>query len=262
LSTWFRIQSFLAFRRKAFHLHGIHSPFVYQLAERVLSHRGVFYTFESIEQERKKLLQNHELLQVTDFGAGSTKLKSNQRKVSEIAATSLKTEKLAQLIFRLVNYLQPQQSLELGTSLGITSAYVAAACRDGKLTTLEGCPQIVEHAGQIFENLQLHNIRQVVGNFDHTLEKALSEMPRIDFAFIDGNHREEPTLRYFRAIAQKCHNGSVVVVDDIYWSREMNRVWKQIQKEPGVTVTIDLFHLGLVFFRTEQAKEAFYISTE
>ncbi|MFN3916554.1 MAG: O-methyltransferase [Flavobacteriales bacterium] len=262
MNTWFRIQSFLAFRRKAFYLHGIHSPFVYRLAEFTLKHDGVFYAFEPIEQERNKLLQTHELLHVTDFGAGSVKLKSNQRKVSEIAATSLKSEKLAQFIFRVVNHLQPQQSLELGTSLGVTSAYIAAACSGAKLTTLEGCPQVAACAKQVFENLQLQNIYQVVGDFDETLGLVLSEMPCIDFAFIDGNHREEPTLRYFRNIAQKCHSGSVVVVDDIYWSPGMNRAWNQIKQVPGVTVTIDLFHFGLVFFRTEQAKEVFYLCVD
>ena len=107
--------------------------------------------------------------------------------------------------------------------------------------------------------MELQNIEQHVGNFDDVLPKILSEKEKIDFVFFDGNHRKEPTLNYFRQCLDKVHEGSVFIFDDIYWSLEMKEAWSEIKMNEQVTVTLDLFYLGIVFFRKEQVKQHFII---
>src|SRR5262249_27487483 len=95
------------------------------------------------------------------------------------------------------------------------------------------------------------NIQVITGNFDDTLTGMLQQLPMVDLAFLDGNHRLEPTLRYFEQVVSKVHEASVIILDDIHWSEEMEQAWKKIQQHPAVTCTIDLFFIGLVFFKED-----------
>ncbi|RZK22361.1 MAG: class I SAM-dependent methyltransferase [Hymenobacter sp.] len=188
-------------------------------------------------------------------GAGGT-----QRRVSTIARYAAKPPRLAQLLFRLVNHFQPATILELGTSLGLTTAYLAAATTRSQVITFEGCPNTAAVAHETFEKLGLQNVRLVEGNLDQTLPATLAALPKpVDFVFFDGNHRYEPTLRYFEQCLDKAHEDSVFVVDDIHWSAEMAQAWETIKAHPAVTVTVDLFYVGLVFFRKTQPKQNFWL---
>ncbi len=240
--------------------HGVHSPFVFSFVKEVLNdHRG-FYCFKTIEALREELKQNQTLLTVEDFGAGSNFTKFRQRSVSSIAASALKTKKFSQLLFRMVNYYQPKTILELGTSLGITTSYLACAKSDAKVITMEGSPEIASVARQNFAQLGIQNIQLIEGNFDVTLPQTLQTLSSLDFAFVDGNHRKEPTLAYFQQLLQKQNEHSIFVFDDIYWSEEMEEAWNEIKSHPAVTLTVDLFFIGLVFFRKEnKAKQHFAI---
>ncbi len=238
----------------------MHSPFVFELYHQVIQHDGDFYAYPRVEAVRQDLLNKDKTIQVTDLGAGSKSINYKTRKISAIAKTSLKPAKYGQLLFRLVNHFQPKYVFELGTSLGITTAYLAEASRKAQIYTFEGCPNIAAIARQNFDYLHLHNITQVTGNLDQTLPLQLDQVPQLDFAFFDGNHRYEPTIKYFEQCLTKAHEGSVFVMDDIYWSREMERAWNEIKKHPQVMQTIDLYFVGLVFFRTTQPKEHFTLS--
>lgn len=241
--------------------HGIHSPFVFDLVVNVLNDKTNYAAYKEIELQRIRLLGNETIITVEDFGAGSVKGLTKQRLVQQIAATSLKPKKYAQLLYRLVQYVQPKQILELGTSLGITTAYLAKAKPDAAVITMEGSIAIAEIAQQQFNELQLKNVKVVTGNFDETLASTLaaSSTP-FDFVFIDGNHRKDPTLCYFEQLLAKADHDTVFVFDDIHWSKEMEEAWEQIKQHPSVTLTIDLFFIGLVFLRKEQkAKEHFVI---
>jgi predicted O-methyltransferase YrrM len=251
---------YLLYRAKSFKLHGVHSPFVFNLYHHAIQHNGKFYAYRRVEALREKLLNENKALEVTDFGAGSKKVNYRTRKISDIAHTSAKPTKYGQLIFRLVNYFQPKYVFELGTSLGITTSYLAEAARKAEIFTFEGCPNIAKEARKNFDYLQLHNITQVIGNIDDTLQAQLQQLPQLDFAFFDGNHRYEPTMRYFTQCLTKAHEGSVFVIDDIYWSAEMKRAWKDIKNHPRVGQTIDLYFVGIVFFRTAQPKEHFTLA--
>ncbi|GHA57773.1 O-methyltransferase [Pontibacter akesuensis] len=242
---------------RAFKLHGVHSPFVFDLFHNVLHHTGHFPAYNHVEALRDALLQDERELQVTDFGAGSKISKHKTRKVKDIARTSAKPAKYGQLLFRLVNHFQPQIIFELGTSLGLTTSYLAEARKKGHIYSFEGCPNITRAAQKNFQQLGLQNIQVIEGNLDETLQQQLKQVTQLDFAFLDGNHRYEPTISYFESCLTKSHEQTVLVLDDIYWSAEMKQAWQEIKRHPQVQQTIDLYFVGLVFFRKQQPKENF-----
>lgn len=234
--------------------HGMHSPFVFDFIKNVLNDKRQFYAYSSIEDIRKQLITDDTVLTIEDFGAGSTVVKGSQRKVSSIARSSLKPAKFGQLLFRIVNFYHPGTIVELGTSLGVTTAYLAAPDRNNQVITFEGAQQVADVAQRNFDGLGYENIMIVRGNFDDTLHVALNQIPSIQLAFVDGNHRKEPTLRYFEQLLPKASENSIFIFDDIHWSKDMEEAWEIIRAHPSVTLTIDLFFIGLVFFRKEQKK--------
>ncbi len=223
----------------------------------MILHDGDYYAYPLIEDLRASLLVEDRTIPVTDFGAGPKAGLKKDRKISYIARTSAKPAKYAQLLFRLVAHFQPKTIFDLGTSLGITTSYLAMGHKQAKLYTFEGCPSIASEARMNFEKLGLRHVQQVIGNLDDTLPQQLQKVEQLDFAFFDGNHRYEPTMRYFEACLSKQHEHSVFVVDDLYWSAEMKRAWQAIKLHPQVCQTVDLFYIGLVFFRKSQPKEHF-----
>jgi predicted O-methyltransferase YrrM len=239
--------------------HGVHSPFVYELIDKVFTDDRNFYSYPLIEGLRDELMHNHTEISIIDFGAGSRLNSSNIRSISSIAKSALKPKKFGQLLFRMVNHFRPNTILELGTSLGITTSYLATANHESKVITMEGAPEIAKHALKHFQHIGIHNIEQVVGNFDDHLSTVLTKVKMLDFVFIDGNHRLEPTIRYFAQMKPNLHEHSVVVFDDIHWSKEMEQAWTAIQQDEMVTLTIDLFFIGIVFFRKEQKKKQHFI---
>ena len=258
MNKWHYITQYIKHRINAQSLNDIHSPFVFDIATKIIKSKELFYCFITIEKERQKLLRNDKIITVEDFGAGSKKLNSKQRKISDIAKISLKPVKQAQSLFKIVNYFGYKNILELGTSLGITSAYLAKPNKSIRLTTIEGSETIANVAKQTFEHLKINNITQLIGNFNEELPKFLMQQSEpLDLVFIDGNHQKEATLNYFEACLPKLHNDALVIFDDIYWSKGMTEAWKEIKLHQKTQVTIDLFHLGLVFFRKEQPKQHF-----
>ncbi|MBD2724039.1 O-methyltransferase [Hymenobacter armeniacus] len=256
----FQLLAYLRFWLRSGNAHGLHSPFVFGLYTSVVRHTGSYKAYAAIEARRQQLLGSPASISVTDFGAGSHTGAGQQRRVADIARTAAKPRPLAQLLFRLVNYFRPATILELGTSLGLTTAYLASADSRSRVVTFEGCPNVTAVASETFAELQLRNIDVIEGNIDHTLAPALAALNRpVDFAFFDGNHRYEPTLRYFeQCLAHRTEN-SVFVFDDIHWSAEMERAWEAIKAHPEVMLTVDLFYIGLVFFRKNQPKQHFWL---
>lgn len=248
---------YIKYKSKAHNLHGLHSPFVYSLYENVIGTEQQYYFFVNAEILRNELLQNETKIEKIELGTGNKKNK--KIKISNIAKTVLKSSKEAQLMFKLVNYFQPKNILEIGTSLGLTTSYIAAANSNANVVTLEGCPNTLAVAKSNFEKLRIKNVTTHLGNFDEILPPVLSKMQTLDLVFFDGNHRYEPTMNYFNLSLEKSNENSVFVFDDIHWSAEMTKAWEEIQNHKDVTVTIDLFSVGLVFFRTQQAKQHFIL---
>ncbi|MFT3824720.1 MAG: class I SAM-dependent methyltransferase [Chitinophagaceae bacterium] len=231
--------------------HGVHSPFVYDFIRQVLNDERRFYAYYYIEQLRTQLLANEAVLDVEDLGAGSVTTKTRQRSVASIAEHAAKPKKWAQLLFRIVHYYQPQHILELGTSLGVSTAYMSLANPNAQIITGEGSKEVAAQARKNFGDLFLNNVELVEGNFDDTLPAMIKRMPSIDLAFVDGNHRYEPTMRYFHQLLPAMSASSMIIFDDIHWSEEMLQAWTEIQQHPSVMLTVDLFFIGLVFFRDD-----------
>lgn len=229
--------------------HGIHSPFVFDFVVNVLNDRRHFYPYDVIEALREKLLSNTSILEIEDFGAGSAIHTKRSRSIASIARNAAKNKKLCQLLFRIVNYYQPKTILELGTSLGMSSSYIASAAPQATVITIEGAKSVAETAKNNHQVLQLDNVDVITGKFEEVLPDVLKNLEAVDLAFIDGNHRFEPTKNYFEQLLSKVTPQSIFIFDDIHWSKEMEDVWELIKQHRAVTATIDLFFIGIVLFR-------------
>ena len=231
--------------------YGVHSPFLFQLVRFVIYDKSVYYIFPEIEALRKALKQDKRVIHVQDFGTG----KSSNRNVCDIATHSLKQARQAQLLYKIILFCKARQVLELGTSLGLTTAYLASSSSEIQCVSIEGSEEIVDVAKENFEKLRIKNIETETGNIDLILPQVLERYDRIDFVFIDANHRMPAVFDYFEQCVNKIHKKSVIVVDDIYWSAQMKEGWKLIKNHPKVTATIDLFQMGIVFFDTDLNKK-------
>ena len=224
--------------------HGVHSPFVFDFIKFVLNDKTEYPCYRTIEKLRIILLADNNSIEVEDFGAGSAVIKTKQRIIKDIAASSLKPKKYSQLLFRIIQYYEKTNVLELGTSLGTTTAYLASAANT-VVTTMEGSANIAAIAKKNFSLLALKNIDITMGDFEKTLPAFLSTKKEVDFVFLDGNHRKVPTLKYFEEILLHANEETIFVFDDIHWSKEMEEAWEVVKKHDQVTLTIDLFFIGI-----------------
>ncbi len=227
----------------------MHSPFVFNFILQVLRKKVEHPSISIIEKKRKEYLQSTAWISVEDLGAGSRSINHTKRRVRDIAKSSLKPTKYASLLYKLVEYYQPNTVIELGTSLGITTAYLSLPGK--KVYSIEGSNAIASIAEKTFRDLSIQNIELIKGNFDSCLPTLLQQVQKVDMVYVDGNHRKEPTLRYFKMLLEGVHDESIFIFDDIHWSSEMELAWQEIQQHPSVTSTIDLFFIGIVFFRKD-----------
>ncbi|WP_374165714.1 O-methyltransferase [Arcticibacter sp. MXS-1] len=253
------LKSFIKHRLIAKTRHGVHSPFVYRLIDEVIydfNHRS---EYNDIEQLRSELLSDRRLISITDLGAGSHVNNNKRKEVRQLAKSALKPPALAKLIHRLTNDLKPHNIIELGTCLGLTTAYLAKAAPDARVISIEGCPETAKVAAENLARLDLDRVSVLTGNFDEVFPRVLAGQQTADLIFVDGNHRKEATLNYFHWALPHMKDEGMMIFDDIYWSKGMEEAWEDIKAHPDVTVTIDLFWIGLVFFRKGQAKEHFKV---
>lgn len=243
--------SYLTFFWQSGNAHGLHSPFVFDLYTTLINSDQTYYAFDQIEAQRDQLLADQKPVTMLDFGTGT----SGTRSVASLARRSLAPAKVGQLLFKLVDRFRAQTVVELGTSLGITSLYLAKARPEAQVYTFEGSLALADLAAQHLAEAK--NIHLVRGNLDTTLAQTLAQLPRLDLVFLDANHRYEPTLRYTKLCLDHAHEGSILVLDDIHWSAEMEQAWEEIKGLPSVMLTIDLFRVGLVFLRHNQPKQHF-----
>lgn len=239
--------------------HGIHSPFVFDFVQKVLNDKYPYPDYKKTEERRKELLHDTSFIVVQDFGAGSGVIKTTKRQVKKIAASSLKPKKYGQLLYRMAKYYEPGNVIELGTSFGITTAYLAAGS-GSEVYTLEGADPIADIAIASFAKLEINNVALIRGAFEQALPAVLGKIDSASFVFIDGNHRKKPTLQYFYQLLDKANEYTIMVFDDIHWSGEMEEAWEEMKAEPAVTLTIDLFFIGIVLLRKDfKSKQHFII---
>jgi hypothetical protein len=236
--------------------HSVHSPFIYDLVTRVINVRRIKPEYHTYELIRSKMLKSNADIEIKPIGASSF---AGKRKLRDVVKLSAKSAKYAELLERLCAYFNPEFALEIGSSVGISTMYQAAGIKQGYLFALEGNHDSVKVARYNIEQAELPQVQFREGLFDHTLPELLNELPRVDYVFFDGNHQLDATLQYFEWCLQKAHKGTVFVFDDIRWSDEMLLAWNKIKNHPLVTVSVDLYSMGIIFFRTEQEKEHFTI---
>ncbi len=239
--------------------YGLHSPFVFNLVRELIYCQYPYYAFNKINAYRKKLDVTQATVEVSDYGAGSQTMEPLKRKVSDLAAKSSINKKYGELLFRLVAEFKPQNILELGTSIGVSTLYLALPNKSAKVYTIEGCENTAKIAAKTFSDLQCNELKQTTGQFRDVLPGILGALEDLDFVFFDGHHEKQATLEYFDLCLSKANNESVFVFDDIHWSSGMEEAWKIICDHPSVTVSMDLFQLGIVFFRKECQKQHFVI---
>ena len=254
---FYQITQYLKFLFKSTNQHGVHSPFVYDLITQCFYDKTPYQNYQTISEYRKALIKNKSKIKITDLGSGSHKNNSNRRTISEMAKHAGSSFFRAKLLYRLVQYFKSKNILELGTSLGIATQAMHLGNPKAQITSIEGCPNLSEFTKSNFSKYHLNGITIINDDFKKAL-KGLNSTS-LDLVFFDGNHQKEATLEYFEALLPAIHNDSVFIFDDIYWSKNMTEAWNLIKQHPKVTVTIDTFFWGFVFFRNEQKKEHFTI---
>jgi len=238
-------------------LHGIHSPFVFNLQKEVFGSKSNFYAFVELESIRAKLLLTKKKIQIEDLGVGSKVSNKKVKSINHIVKHAVKPPKQAKLLFRIVEHFQPNHILELGTSVGLSTAYLAKAAPKAKIISIEGASELVKVANVNLGKLNIQNVQLIHGNFDYHLDTALKDINKVDLLFLDGNHSKEATIRYFEDCLKYADDKSVFILDDIYWSRGMKEAWQYIKNKEEVSLTIDIYHMGFVFFKKDQHKEHF-----
>jgi predicted O-methyltransferase YrrM len=251
------VLDYLKYQLNARDAFSIHSPFVFEFYNKVLLQSNGNKQLEMIELQRKKFLNNHSAIEVSDFGAGTQGKIVPVRRISEIARRALIKPKYGRLLYQIAKFYECKNMLELGTSLGIGSAYLASSNPAFQLTTIEGCPNIASIANETIDVLDLKNVKLIVNQFDNILPVLVKNAKQFDLVYIDGNHRSEAMQHYFTLLLPHLSEKSMVVFDDIYWNSDMKQGWENIKQHPSVSLSIDVFQMGIVFFHTERAKQHF-----
>ncbi|WP_281322482.1 O-methyltransferase [Flavobacterium aestivum] len=258
---FFQIKSYLQFLWHSKNEHAVHSPFVFNLLTKCFYDKKTKPEYVVLKEYRNSLLENKNTIEVTDFGAGSRVFKSNTRAINKIAKNAGISRKRAELLSRITNYFQPSSVLEIGTSLGLATSALATGNPKASIITLEGCPETAKIAQNQFKQFGLTTINSLVTEFNDYLSNLQISPSNFQLIYFDGNHSKKATLEYFELLLPTITNETVWIFDDIHWSKEMEETWEIIKNHPKVTVSIDTFQWGLVFFRYEQPKQHFVIRT-
>ncbi|MBT3544354.1 MAG: class I SAM-dependent methyltransferase [Saprospiraceae bacterium] len=249
---------YLSYYSKAVNAYQVHSPAIYNFITKVLDQEKAYYKYEEIEHLRELYLKSKDSIPFIELGAGSKKLSGNTRRIAQIAKTSLSPVKTCRILFNAVKCYNCKNVLELGSSLGISTAYLAAVNNDTKVISLEGNPASADIARHNAKQLELPNIEIVTGIFEETLTPTLGRMKQVDLAYLDGNHSYDATIEYFDKILPYLNENSVIVLDDIYWSDGMLNAWKQLIQHTAVTYSIDIYSSGFLFFnKSMKSKQHF-----
>ena len=256
MEFFYSFYQYIIYQCKAKGANSIHSPFVFEFYNEVLAHPYNFYAFEKLENARAELLSDQSIIEYHDLGSSRQFRKGT---ISSIASQILMPVEKAVVLFQLSHWLKPQGVLELGSAFGITTSYLAKAY-PSEIITIEGVEPIANRAKQVWKSLEINTINSLVGKVEDLLPSLLLQPENLpELVVVDANHSYEATMQNYRWLANSLSDSACIVFDDIYWSAEMGRAWKEIKEDPRVTVSIDVFGLGFVFFRKESRKENFVL---
>ncbi len=254
-------KSYLNYLAKAKTRYKVHSPFVFDLVENVLKDKTEYPEYRKIEVYKKNLSKSKTVIETVDFGTRSENkpYTTSMEKVGDIVKRRSQHKKQARLLYRLSRHFQPQNILEFGTAAGFSTAYIKAPVPESTMITMEGCASLADVASHNLKKLKINNTKISIGNFDVTLPLVLKKFEKLDFVFFDGNHRRKPTLDYFNRCVELAHEDTLFIFDDIHWSPGMEDAWNTIISDERVSISLDIFWFGLVFFRKGITKQDFII---
>jgi len=253
------IRKYISYRYSSRTKYDVHPPFLFDLITQVFEDKSDCHDYKIVEDLKERLKKDQRIISINDLGAGSSMNNNPERSVGYIANTSSKSKRHGRLMYRLAKYFKPGNILELGTSLGLSTAYMALGSPGSKIVTIEGCPNISSIAADNFKQLGIKDVELITGSFENELSGILGSLPQLDFVFIDGNHQQKPTIKYFEQCLFKTVNDSIMIFDDIHWSEGMENAWEHIKQHPDVSLSIDVFYMGIVFLKKELTKEHFVI---
>jgi predicted O-methyltransferase YrrM len=253
----YQIIAYIKFLFTSTNQHGVHSPFIYDFVTKCLYDHVKYSAYSKLKNYRQILKSSNTVLEITDLGEGSKSLSNKKRSVSKMIRKSSSSEKESKTLYRITQYFNFKSILELGTSLGMGTYAMALANNFSSIKTIEGCPNTSDYAKTKFQELEINNVSFIKGDFTAIIP-TLKEH-NFDCISFDGHHNKQATIQYFDSLLSKVHNETIFVFDDIYWSKGMTEAWEYIKAHKAVTVTVDCFYLGFVFFRKEQVKEHFKI---
>lgn len=246
------------FRARHYKGFGIHSPFVFYMVRELFWESHLFYSFEKIDAARKMLLRNKQKVNVSTLGMPSV-ISGKQKSIRKLIDGGSIPDKYGKLVFRLVNNLASQTILELGTGTGMGTLYLALPSSKAKVFSIDGNRELHQVAKNVFEITGISNVELITGGFKELLPGILDNVEHLDFVVFDGDHQYQSTIDYFEMCLKKIRNNTVFVFDDIHWSREMEKAWAEITGRSEVTASIDLFRMGVVFFRKECTKQHYVL---
>ncbi len=254
-------KSYLNYLAKAKTRYKVHSPFVFDLVENVLKDKTEYPEYRRIEAYKKNLSKSKTVIETVDFGARAENkhYTTSMEKVGNIVMRRSQHKKQARLLYRLSRHFQPGNILEFGTAAGFSTAYIKAPVPESKMITMEGCTSLADVASNNLKKLKINNTEISIGDFGVTLPSVLKKFEKLDFVFFDGNHRREPTLDYFNRCVELAHENTLFIFDDIHWSPGMEDAWNTIKKDKRISISLDIFWFGLVFFRKGITKQDFII---
>ena len=242
--------------------HSIHSPFVYAFIEEILHDKIQYSDYQTVERQVARLKQNRNVLEIVDFGAGNAKGKYRTcfRRVQEVAKVSGITKRHGRLLYRLVRHYQPATMLEMGTSLGISTMYQAKGNPNAQVTTVEGCASLAMIAQGSLDKTHCDNVTLKTAHFKTILPTLLNDLNKtLDYAFIDGDHTYDGIMHYFKLLKKHVGDNSILVFHDIHWSKDMDKAWNELKQDPEVSISIDLYFMGIVFFKKALSKQDFVL---
>jgi len=253
MTKLFQFKEWLKYQFIAENAYTIHSPFLYQFWENVIkpARKDTLYDTH-ISSVFKELCKNNTYLKKQDLGTGKN---TGHEQVSYIAKTSSVRPKFGHILHQLVKYFKPQIMIELGTCLGISTLYMLHDFEGTHFYSIEGSPARQNIAKSHLETLKKQNLILLQNSFEKELPSVLAKHNTIDLIFIDGNHTFEATQEYFTLFLPYMNEKSILVFDDIHWSKDMLNVWEYIYQHPKVSLTIDVFQFGICFFNSNVSKE-------
>ncbi len=259
--NWFQVRAYLKYKRNAKYKkgHRIHPPFAFDLVRHDFYDKHSYYHFDVINTVRKNLLQTEEKVEVVDLGAGSKKFSNPIRKVSSLVKYNATPQLQGELISRLITRFKPDNIVELGTSLGLGTLYLAMPNSLATVYSIEGCPNISAIANQTINAAKVKNITLLNGSFNVELPKILDALHEVDMVYFDGHHNYEATINYFQMCLKKASDSALFIFDDIHWSEGMEKAWNEIVANENVSISFDLFRFGIVIINKDVEKQHYIV---